>query len=71
MHELTKFIMVSKDKNFVFVAFQIVALSLKGFNNSQELLIISLEASLGEEHFSRESGYKVLLANFSQKRIWI
>lgn len=31
---LTKVIIVGKNKDFVFAAFQIVALSFKGFNNS-------------------------------------
>ncbi len=34
IHKLTEVIMVSKDKNFVFAFVQVVAPSLKGFNNS-------------------------------------
>ncbi len=34
IHELTEVIIVSKDKDLVFAAFQVVAPSLKGFNNS-------------------------------------
>ncbi len=33
--ELTEVIMVSKDEDLVFAAFQVVAPSLKSFNNSQ------------------------------------
>ena len=48
---------VPKDKDFVFKALQIVAPSLKGFNNSQELIIMSLVANLGGDHFLKEKGY--------------
>ena len=34
IHKLTEVIMVSKDKNVIFAAFQIMAPSLKDFNNS-------------------------------------
>ncbi len=49
--------MVSKDKDLIFVAFQVVALSLKSFNDSQELLILSLVPSLSGDHLLREKGY--------------
>ncbi len=64
IHELTEVIMVSKDEDLVFTAFQVVAPSFKGFNNSQELLIISLVLSLSKDHLLREKGYWVPLANF-------
>ncbi len=51
--ESTEVIMVSKNKDLVFAAFQVVAPSLKGFNNSQELLIVSLVLSLSEDHLLR------------------
>ncbi len=65
--------MVSKDKDLVFAAFQVVAPSLKGFNDSQELLIVGFIPSLSGDHFSREKGYWVPLANFGlwKIRIWI
>ncbi len=49
--------MVSKDKDLVFAALQIVTPSLKGFNNSQELLIMSLVLSLNRDALLREKGY--------------
>ncbi len=64
IHESMEVIMVSKDKDLVFAAFQVVAPSLKGFNDSQELLIVSLVSSLSEDHLLREKGYWVSLANF-------
>ncbi len=56
--------MVSKDKDLEFAAFQVVAPSLKGFNNSQELLIVGFVPSLSKDYLLREKGYWVPLANF-------
>ncbi len=67
----TEVIMVSKDKDLLFAALQVVAPSLKGFNNSQELLIVGFVPSLSGDHLSREKGYWMLLANFGFGRIWI
>ncbi len=71
IHESTEVIIVSKDKDLVFAAFQVVALSLKGFNDSQELMIVGFVPSLSGDHLSREKGYWVPLANFRFRRIWI
>ncbi len=64
IYESAEVIMVSKDEDLVFAAFQVVAPSLKGFKNSQELLIVGLVPSLNGDHLSREKGYWVPLANF-------
>ncbi len=64
IHELAEVIVVSKDEDLVFVAFQVVAPGLKGFNDSQELLIVGFVPSLSGDHLSREKGYWVPLANF-------
>ena len=66
IHKLMKVIMVNEDKDLVFAVFQVVAPSLKGFNDSQELLIIGLVLRLSGNHFSKEKGYWMLLANFKQ-----
>ncbi len=71
IHELMEVIMVSKDKDLIFAALQVVALSLKGFNDSQELLIVSFVPSLSGDHLSKEKGYKMPLANFKMRRNWI
>ncbi len=71
IYESTQIIIVSKDEDLVFVAFQNVAPSLKGFNNSQELLIVSLVPSFHRDHLSREKGYWVLLANFGLREFRI
>ncbi len=68
IHELTEVIMVNKDKDLVFATFQIVALSLKGFNNSQELLIVSFVLSLNGDHLLKEKGYWMPLTNFRLRR---
>lgn len=59
---------VSKNEDLVFANLQVVALSLKGFNNSKELLIMSLIPSLDEDYLLREKDYKVLLVNFGLRR---
>ena len=55
IHKLTEVVMVCKDKDLVFAAFQVVAPSFKDFNNGQELLIESLVSGLGGNHLSREN----------------
>ncbi len=65
IHELIYVVIVCKDKEFVFAAFQVVVLSLKCLNNGQELLIVSLVQSFCKNHFSKKKGYWVLLTNFS------
>ncbi len=65
--------MVSEDEDLVFAAFQIVMLSFKDFNDSQEFLIVGFVSSLSVNYFSRQIGYWVPLANFRLReiRIWI
>ncbi len=71
IYKLLKVVVVDEDKNLIFAAFEVVAPSLKGFNNSQELLIVTLVPSLSGEHLLREKSYWVPLANFGLRRIWI
>ena len=54
IHESTEVVMVRKDKDLIFAAFQVVAPSFKSFNNGQELLIVGLVAGLSGDHLSRE-----------------
>ena len=49
--------MVNKNKDLVFANFQIMAPSLKDFNNSQEFLIVSLISSLSKDYLLRKKGY--------------
>ena len=58
--------MIRKDKNLVFAALQVVALSLKGFNNGPELLIVGLVAGLGGDHLSRRKSDWMSLTNFGR-----
>ncbi len=73
IHESTEVIMVSKGKDFIFAAFQVVALSLKSFNDSQEFLIVGFLPSFNGDYLLRKKDYWVLLANFGLRkiRIWI
>lgn len=61
--------MICENKNLIFIALQIVASSLRDFNNSQKLLIVSLILSLGRDYFLRKKGYRVSLANFGLRII--
>ena len=54
IYKLTKVIIVSKNKDLVFIAFQIVALNLKDFNNSQKLLVVSIIISFNEDHLLKK-----------------
>ena len=69
IHESTKVIVVSRDKDLVFAVFEVVATSFKSFNNSQELLIVSLIPSLSVDKLLREKGSWMLLANFRLREI--
>ena len=64
-------IIISKDEDLIFVAFQVVTPSFKGFNNSLELLIVIFISSLGGYYFSKIKSYKVLSTNFGCRRIYI
>ena len=57
IHELIEVIMVNKNENLIFAAFQVVALSLKSFNDSFERLVVNLILSLSGNHFLREKSY--------------
>ncbi len=71
IYELTEVIMVSKDENLIFAAFQVVAPSLKDFNNSQEFSIVGFISNLGRYYFLRKKGYWMSLTNFGLRRNWI
>lgn len=71
IHKLTEVIVVNKDKNLIFVAFQVVMQSLKDFNNSQKFLIVNLVKSFIRNHLLWQKSYKVSLANFRFRRIRI
>lgn len=51
IYELTEVVVVSEYKDFIFAAFQGMAPSFKGFNNSQELFIVGFVPSLSKYHF--------------------
>lgn len=49
--------MVHTNKNFIFASFQIIALSFKGFNNSQKLLIMSFVPYFNKNHLFEKKSY--------------
>ena len=57
IHELAEIVVIGKLKNLISVALQVVAPSLKGFNYSQQFLIVRFVPSLRRNHFSREKRY--------------
>lgn len=63
IYESTKVIIINKNKD---PAFQIVIPSIKGFNNSQELLVVSFIANLGRDNFLKKKDYWILFTNFRQ-----
>lgn len=54
IHKSTKVIKVYQDNNLIFATFQIIISSLKGFNNSQKLLIVNLVPSFGGDYYSKK-----------------
>lgn len=64
IHESPKVVVVSEDEDLIFAAFQVVAPSLKEFNDSQKLLIVSLVSSFCRNHLFREKGHWMPLAIF-------
>lgn len=54
IYKLTKVIIISKDEDLMFIAFQIMTPSLNDFNNSQKLLIMSLVSSLSRNHLLKK-----------------
>lgn len=61
IYKLVEIIIISEDKNLIFVVFQVIILSLEIINNSQKLLIISLILSLCRNYLFQNIGYYVLL----------
>ena len=61
VYELAKIIIINKHKNFKFAALQVVAPNLKGFNDSQQFLIMSFVSYLCRNYFSGEKSYRLPL----------
>lgn len=51
IYKFTKIIIIDKNKNLIYAAFQVVTLSLKGFNNDKEFLINKFILSLCKNYF--------------------
>ncbi len=54
IRELMEVVVASEDEDLVFAAFQVVAPSLKGLNNNQELLMVGFVSSLSRNHLSKQ-----------------
>lgn len=65
IHQLTRVIMICKYQNFMLTVLQIVALSLKGFNNSQKLTVVGLIPSFVWNYFSQKVYYRMLLTQIT------
>lgn len=70
-HKLTKTIVINENNIFVFVAFKIMVPSFKGFNNSQELLILHFILGFSQNHLFRKKSHQVQLINFRLNKIYI
>lgn len=71
IHKLIGVDLINKDENFKFIVFQVVVLSIRGFNNSKEFLIVNLISSLGRDNFLKKKDYWVLFASFELRKKWI
>ena len=69
IYKLTMIIIINKDKDLIFIAFQVVALSFKGFKNIQKFFIINVIPNLCNDYFLKEKVYCISLTNF--QKIWI
>lgn len=58
IYELTKLIVVDKDRDLIFENFSVVALSLKILNNSQKLLTVDLIKSFDKDYFLKKKATK-------------
>lgn len=64
IYKLAEIIIVSKNKDLIFVAFKIVASSLKDLKNSQNFLIAGFVSCLNQNHLLQEISYGVALTRF-------
>ena len=62
IYKTTEVIVVRKDKNLIFAAFQVMAPSLKCLNNGKKLAVLGLVSSFCRNHFFRKECYWVPLA---------
>ena len=62
IRKTTEVIMVHKDENLMLAVFQIMTPRLKGFDNSQKLIVVGFVSSLCRNHFPKKKHYWVLLA---------
>ena len=62
IHELSKIIVVSENKDLVFTTFSIMPPCFEGLNNGQKLTVVSFVSSFGRNYFLQEVGHQILSA---------
>ena len=61
IHELSKVIVVGKNKDLMFATFWIMPPYFEGLNNCQKLTIMSFVSSFGRNHFIQKVGQRMPL----------
>ena len=62
IHETTKVMMICKDENLIFAAFQVMAPYFEGFDDSQKLAVVDLVLCFRWNHFIQKKRYSIPLA---------
>ena len=62
IHELSKVIVVSKNKDLVFATFWIMLPCFEGVNNGQKLTVVSFVLKFGKNYFMQKVGHQKPLA---------
>ena len=72
IHETTKIVVICEDKYLMFATFQVVALCLKSYNNSQKLTVVDLVLCFCSNYFPQNKWYWMPLVQIglSNYLIW-
>lgn len=57
IHKIIEILIISKNQDLVFAAFQVVAPCLEGFNNNKDLTIMRFIPNFNRYYLSKEKGY--------------
>lgn len=71
IYELSKLVIVRKNKEVLFTVFQSVTPSFKNINSCQKFLIENLINRFRGDHILKEQSQIVWLANLRQKKYWM
>lgn len=64
IYKFAKIIIIDKNKNLIYAAFQVVTLSLKCFNNDKEFLINKFILSLCKNYFFEKNKLLSIIGQF-------